>query len=98
MARIDADFGGNLKSLLLKTRVLKINFLNSRQKLYQFLPFLIACIIFFSKSLGSAQTVKFWPRTSSQSATRDLHDYGNYPRGKLPEFYATGSGHNPCPD
>ena len=35
-------------------------------------------------------SLKIWPRRSSQSATRDLHDYGNYPKGKLPEFYGTG--------
>ena len=34
---------------------------------------------------------KFRPRTSSQNVTRDLQDYCNYPKGKLPEFCATGS-------
>ena len=29
----------------------------------------VAHVILYSKSLGSAQTVKFWPRTSSQCET-----------------------------
>jgi hypothetical protein len=53
--------------------------------------YVAAYIILCSKNPASVQTVLFWPKMSSQSATRDLQDYCNYQKGKLPEFYATGS-------
>ena len=43
--------------------------------------YVVADIIFYSKSLGWAQTVEFWLKTSSQSAMRDLQYYRNYPKG-----------------
>ena len=56
---------------LWKTRVLEVNFkvpANSCMNFFLF-QYVVADIIFYSKSPGSAETVNYWPRTSTQCGT-----------------------------
>ena len=61
--------------ILLNTNFFKFKYLNftPKKRNLKFLPCFVSChfqyvvanVILYSKSLGSAQTIKLWPRTSS---------------------------------
>ena len=79
------------KGLLSRTRVFQSRFswsvleflkkiLNSRQQNSLHFQYVVVDIILYSKSLDSAETVKFWPGTSSQYGT---------PAGKPSDIFQT---------
>ena len=58
-----------LENRLRKTRILEVNFWIPVVWILVIFLYVVADVILYSKSLGSAGTVKFWLRTSSQCGT-----------------------------